>query len=160
MAFYLFGSWTITALELAKGWSLDQFTTSGWSTFVLKGCMSLKGTGQFSLQTGAFARELGKRERKGEGGGGRESEPAGMTFNLESCIPFQYAEILAIPLVEKCEVGGQGIFVHNSFQITVHRDTNKAITDIKKRRGFLSRFWKNFETFPGRMSRSRNRKRQ
>ena len=32
--------------------------------------MSLKGTGQFSLQTGAFARELGKREKKGEGGGG------------------------------------------------------------------------------------------
>ena len=70
-----------------------------------------------------------------------------MTFNLESCIPFQYAEILAIPLVEKCEVGGQGIFVHNSFQITVHRDTNKAIADIKKRRGFCRGFGKILKHF-------------
>ena len=50
-------------------------------------------------------------------------------------IPFQYADILAIPLVEKCEVGGQRIFVRISFHITVRRDTKKAIADIKKRRG-------------------------
>ena len=45
-------------------------------------------------------------------------------------IPFQYAEILAIPLVEKCEVGGQRLFVRNSFQIAVCRDTKKAIAEI------------------------------
>ena len=55
-------------------------------------------------------------------------------------MPFQYAEILAISMVDKCEVGGQQIFVLNSFQITVRRDTKKA--------------------FPGRTFRSRNRKRQ
>ena len=44
--------------------------------------------------------------------------------------PFQYTEILAIPLVEKCEVGGQRIFVYNSFQINVRRDTKKVIAEI------------------------------
>ena len=43
---------------------------------------------KFSLRTGSFARELGKRVKKerrgGGGGGGRENEPAGMTLNLES----------------------------------------------------------------------------
>ena len=50
---------------------------------------SLNTAIQYSLRTGSFARELGKREKKdeGEGGGGgggrgreRENEPAGMTF--------------------------------------------------------------------------------
>ena len=45
---------------------------------------SLNTAIQYSLRTGSFARELGKREKKGEGEGERgrerENEPAGMTF--------------------------------------------------------------------------------
>ena len=81
-----------------------------------------------SLRTGSFVRQLGKRENKEKGRGReRENEPAWMTFNLEF---FQYAEILAILLVKKCEVGGQRLFVHNSFQITVYCDTKKVIAEI------------------------------
>ena len=50
---------------------------------------------------------------------------------------------LAIPLVEKCEVGGQRIyFVRNSFQVTVRRDTKKAIAEIKRSRGSCRGFGK------------------
>ena len=40
------------------------------------------------LRTGSFARELGKIDKKGRGGRGREreNEPARMTFNLESFV--------------------------------------------------------------------------
>ena len=82
----------------------------------------------YSLRTGSFAQEWGRGGREGEG-----KVKWACRDDIESrvfCIPFQYAEILAIPLVEKCEVGGQRIFVCNSFQITILRDTKKAITEI------------------------------
>ena len=53
----------------------------------------------------------------------RESPPTS-SFSLLRQVKF--------PLVEKCEVGGQWIFVYDSSQIIVHRDTKKAISEISK----------------------------
>ena len=73
------------------------------------------------------------KKRRGGGGRGERKGKSACRDGIQSgvfCIPFQYAEILAIPLVEKCEVGGQRIFERNSFQITVRRDAKKAIAEI------------------------------
>ena len=80
----------------------------------------------------AHLRENWRKDKKRRGGGERKGKSA-CRDGIQSgvfCILFQYAEILAIPLVEKCEVGGQRIFERNSFQITVRRDTKKAIAEI------------------------------
>ena len=57
-----------------------------------------------------------------------------------------------IPLVEKCEVGGQWIFVRNSCQITIRRDTKTGHKEsnhrnIKKRRGSCRGFEKILKRF-------------
>ena len=68
-----------------------------------------------------------------------------MPFNHSVfCIPFHYAEILSIPLVEKCEMGGQRIFVRNSFQITVRRDTKKQSQRYKEE--VLVEVWEKFRS--------------
>ena len=60
--------------------------------------------------------------------------------------------MLAIPLVEKCEVGGQRVFVRSSCQITICRDTKTGHEEsnrrnIKKRRGSCRGFEKFLKRF-------------
>ena len=49
-------------------------------------------------------------------------------------------------LVERYEVGGQPIFVRDSFQINVRCDRKKVIAEIRSEE-VLSRFWEKFAAF-------------
>ena len=96
--------------------------------------------------------ELGKREKKGggEGGGKEENEPAGMTFNLESSA-YRFSMLKSH---WSCEEGGQGILcitTSRSPSVATQRKQSQRYKEVKR---FLSRFWKNFEAFPGHTFRS------
>ena len=83
------------------------------------------------------------KEKKGEGKGKGKWACRDDIQSGVFCIPSQYAEILAIPLFEKCEVGGQWIFVRNSFQITVRRDSQgyKVLVEVLEKFRSASRMY-------------------